>query len=115
MSTKAVTQPYQVVTNGDMSADLVSISTDIKTQDNVGYQVIYTGTPTGDFLVQGTINGIDWETLDIGTPGPTAIGMGGSFVVSLTQVPYAKLRLAYTASSGMGLLNVWVMVKRLGG
>lgn len=115
MSNKSVTQPYQVVTNASMASDVISIETDVKTQDNMGYEVVYTGSPVGDFYVQGSISGNHWENLDLGTPRPEAVGTPGSFMVNLNQLPYAKIRFFYDATSGSGILNVYAMVKRLGG
>lgn len=115
MSVKAVITPYPVITNGDMSGTLTSLATDVLSCDNIAYQVVYTGSPVGDFAIEGTVNGTNWEPLDLGNPSPEASGSSGSFVVSLKGIPYAKLRLVYTATSGTGNLSVWVMGKRQGG
>lgn len=115
MSQKAVIKPYQVLTNGDLSGAVTSLPTDIESMDDVAYQVVFTGNAVGTFSVEGTINGTNWEALNLGDPGPQAEGTSGSFLVSLGLVPYAKLRLSYSAVSGTGVVNAWVMAKRLGG
>jgi len=115
MSAKAVIKPFQVVTDGNMSGDVTSLPTDIESVDAVGYQVVFTGTAVGDFEVHGSINGTNWEALDLGSPSPEAAGVGGSFVISLSLIPYSKLRLKFVRTSGSGTLNAWVMAKRLGG
>lgn len=115
MSVKSVIKPYQVLTNGDMSGDVSSLASDIESSDNVAYQVVWTGNAIGTFSVEGTVNGVDWEALDLGTPGPEAGGVADSFLVSLKGVPYAKLKLTYNSTSGSGNLNVWIMAKRTGG
>lgn len=115
MSSKSVIQPYQVVVDGDMSDDVISAITTVTTSDNCGYQVIWTGAPTGTFEVQVTINGNDWEALTFSPPLTTPDGSPGSFVIDLNQLPYKQTRLAYISTSGTGVLNVWTMAKRLGG
>lgn len=114
MSAKAVTQPYQVVTNGDMSGTVTSLVTTVNTQDNAGYQVKYSGTPTGSFFVDASINGVDWEALAF-SPAPVAVGAAGSFLINMNQLPYHLIRLRYVPTSGSGTLQAWTMAKRLGG
>lgn len=115
MSVKSVIKPYQVLTNGDMTGNVSTLVSDVESSDNVAYQVVWTGNAVGTFAVEGTVNGIDWEELDLGTPGPEAASVADSFLVSLKGVPYSKLKLTYSATSGSGSLNVWIMAKRTGG
>lgn len=114
MSTKAVVQPYQVVINGAMSGTIIGAETTVSTQDNAGYQVTFTGTPTGSFFVDATINGTDWSALSF-SPAPAASGAADSFLINMNQLPYHKIRLRYVPTSGSGTLNAWAIVKRLGG
>lgn len=115
MSVKSVLQPYQVVTDGDMSDDVTSLETTVNYMDNSGYQVIWTGAPTGVFSVEVTINGTAWEALTFNPALSAPAGSGGSFVIDLNQLPFKQIRFVYTSTSGTGVLNVWTMAKRLGG
>lgn len=115
MSAKAVIKPFKVLENGNMATSQVSVVTNIETSDDVGYQVVWTGNAIGTFAVEASINGVNWEELDLGSPGPAAAGSSDSFLISLGLIPYPQVRLTYTASSGTGSLNVWVCAKRIGG
>lgn len=114
MSSKAVTQPFQVVTNGDMSGTVISLESSVTTQDNAGYQVSYTGSPVGEFTVEATIDGVNWSALDFGTPMTVDLSPSG-FLINMNQLPYAKIRLKYVPDSGSGTMQATAMVKRLGG
>lgn len=115
MSSKAVVHPYRVLTNGDMSGDLVTLATGIEWVDDVAYQLVWTGNAIGTFSVEATIDGENWVALDLGTPGPAAEGSSNSHLISLGLIPYAKVRVSYDSTSGTGSLSVWIMAKRLGG
>lgn len=125
-NSKQVYKPYQVITNGDMSAAmLTSIYTNIQGLDNVGYQGTFTGAPVGTFSVQismdyqpGTspnslpANAGNWITLPL-NPAITASGTGDSFYIDLNQMSAPWIRLVYTKTSGTGTLNAFVVAKAI--
>ena len=114
MARKNIVKPYQVVTSGDMSSDVTSDATNIQFLDAVAYQLIWTGTPTGSFSVQGTVDGTNWDDLTLST-NISAAGSGDTALVSLSDLPFKQIRVKYTASSGSGTLDVHVMAKQVGG
>jgi hypothetical protein len=113
MSRKRVLTPYRLVTDGSLGADFYSPASTVSYDDNVGYQVKYAGNPVGEFFVQGTINGEDWEDLELSAP-IEATGIAGSFVINLNQIPYYQLRLRFDHDSGTGFVQVWIMTKTVG-
>ena len=121
MSRKPVSHAYPVITAGDMGGSLTSAVTAVSYTDNVGYNVIWTGTPTGSITVEATIaldadvtNGTaTWNSLTL-SPTVSTGGAAGSTLISLNQLPYSHVRLKYTRSSGTGTLNVTVMTKNIG-
>lgn len=117
MARKMVGRPFQVVTSGDMSSDITGEETTVTFTDNVGFQVVWIGTPTGTFSVEGTIDGITWTALDVrdadGNP-PNAAGAAGSLLININQLPYDKVRLKYDATSGSGTLQAYNMTKSVG-
>lgn len=113
MSRKRVLTPYRLVTDGSLSADFFSPASTVSYDDNVGYQVKYSGNPTGQFFVQGTINGVDWEDLELSAE-ILAAAVPGSFVINLNQIPYYQLRLRFDRTSGTGLVQAWIMTKTVG-
>lgn len=101
-----------------MASTVTSPATNLKNLDDCAYQVNFTGTPTGAFTVEVSLdyaqdfmgnitNAGTWNTLPItGTFAPS--GSGGSYYIplnTLTAAPY--VRLVYTASSGTGTLNAF--------
>lgn len=101
---------FKVVTDGDMALQVITEISTINWLDNMGYQVIWSGTPVGEFFVDATINGTDWEALDFGS-SMVAAGVAGSFLINMNQLPYLSIRLRYEPTSSDGVLNAWVMGK----
>lgn len=114
MSAKSVINPFKVVDAQSMTTEVISLPTAITSQDNVAYQVTYSGSPTGSFNVEATLDGTTWSTL-VFSPAMTAANSASPFLININQVPYAQLRLKYTPSSGTGTMTAIVMAKRLGG
>lgn len=107
-----------------MGASVTSAATNIKNLDDCAYQVNFTGTPTGAFTVEVSLdyaqdfmgnitNAGTWNTMVItGTFAPA--GSAGSFYIPLpvtNAAPY--VRLVYTRTSGTGTLNAFFSGKML--
>lgn len=114
MALKNVIKPYHLMTDGSMAGNLTTDPVDVVYSDNVGFQLIFTGTPTGTFQCQGSIDNVNWTNLEFSTV-PSATGAADTHLFNLNNVPYRKLRVGYTRTSGTGTLNVWVMAKTVGG
>lgn len=106
---------YQNITNGDMSGNITSVVTDISNTDNIGIHLVFTGTPTGSFFIDASIDGAQFSAMDFGSPGPLAGGSADSIILNIQQCPYRKLMVRYVASSGTGTLNAWISTKQIGG
>jgi hypothetical protein len=89
--------------------------------DNIGIQMIWTGTPTGTFDVQvsntattGTTGKISGGTFTpLGLTGGTASGSAGNGFFNLEGLAGAYLKLNYTASGGTGTLTAALVAKGL--
>lgn len=114
-------------------ASLTSSVTDIRWLDDVGLQLVWTGSPTGSFAVQvsadynpggqsGTIaNAGNWTPLTLtyfngstnvtATSVPTSVGSPIYLDLSLLSAPY--IRLVYTKVSGTGTLTSTITAKEL--
>lgn len=115
MARKNITPPFEIVTAGNLSAGLVSRPIPIEFLDNVGIQLQWTGTPTGDFYVDGRIHPkAPWTELILDPPA-AAIGTASDWIISLLLVPYNELRLRWIPVSGAGTLTAWAMCKQVGG
>lgn len=122
MSSRPQFSPFSVITNGDMSGDLISIPTIIQKLSEVSYSVSWAGTaPVGAVSVQvsndykqnddGSVrNPGTWNTLPLSSPTPVSGNTGNGFIDIEASGAYA-IRLIYTATSGTGLMNVIISGK----
>lgn len=89
--------------------------------DNVAIQLDWTGTPTGVFAVQTSV---DHAEDNLGNPSVvgtwiniplsaaiTASGAPDDAHISLNQLPGSYIRVVYTATSGAGTLSMYVAGK----
>ena len=113
MSGKRVLTPFTLFSASSMAGTLTSPATSIRTTDNIGIELFYTGTPTGTFTVQGTVDGTNWRALDFGG-AITASGAGDTHLITINQCPFDQLRLVYTPTSGAGNLTATIMAKTVG-
>lgn len=112
---KSITKAKKYMTAGDMAGNLTSDTIDVDRMDNVGIQLLWTGTPTGSIVVDGRIaDDGPWTELDL-DPAIAPAGSASDHLISLTQIPYAELRVRYVRTSGSGALTVWAMAKQIGG
>lgn len=102
--------PFHSIASGDMSGNLTSKVSDISNADNVAIQLIFTGTPTGTFAVQGSLDKNTWTALSL-SPTPGATGVAGNILLDLNQLSFPYIRVVYTASSGAGSLDMWISGK----
>lgn len=124
MSRKNVLPAYNVITAGDMSlASLTSLPTNIQFLDNVCFQLVWTGTPTGTFSIQGSLthqqdslgnvsNVGTWDNISL-SPAPVAVGSAGDILIDMNQLSFPWIRVVYTKTSGTGTLTATVGGKML--
>lgn len=106
---------YHFLVNGDMSASFTSRATDIRAQDNVGIQLMWTGNAVGTFDVQISVdhkqdsvgNVLEdgtWVSLPL-NPAIAAAGASDSGTFDLNQLSAAYIRVVYTRTSGTGVID----------
>lgn len=102
-----------------MSANVTSDAVNIVNLDNVGVQLVWTGTPNGTFAVDVSVDGkwngdtwggSTWTALTI-SPTPTAAGSASNYYLDLNQLGAPSMRVRYVRSSSTGTLQVWVSGK----
>lgn len=112
---------FQNITSASMGADVTSAVTNIQMLDNIGFQVVWTGTPVGSFDVQVSLNYTqdewgnvsnagDWSSIGL-TPAPSASGSAGSAYIDINQISAPWIRLVYTRTSGTGTLQGYITGK----
>ena len=115
MAGKSILKPYKIVNAETMGGSVTSGAIPIDRLDNVGIQLQWTGTPTGDFYVDGRVHDdAPWTELTLST-AVAAAGSASDALINLSGVPYQDLRLRYVRTSGTGSLNAWATAKQLGG
>jgi|SRR6185437_13150409 len=115
---KNVLAKTQIFTNASMNGNLTSSVTPISFLDNICIQLNFTGTPTGNFFVQGSV---DYQTDYLGNvistgnwisltlvPSPVASGSANQILLDMNQLSFPYIRVIYTYSSGSGTLNGFI-------
>lgn len=113
MANKTTVDYPKYVDGTSMGASINCPSTNIMFVDRVGYQISYTGTPTGDFTVEVSNDNSTWQELTLSTPISAAGAPGNDFIDCETAAKY--IRLVYTRTSGTGSLYVALTTKSISG
>lgn len=128
-STKNALVTFKAIDAGDLSGDVTGPTTNITFLDNISVQIIFTGTPTGTFYIQGSNvansggligNGPgtnDWVTVPVvdetGVVTLSASGAAGQYLANLFNLGFAYLRVIYDFTSGTGDVDVWINGKSI--
>jgi hypothetical protein len=106
---------FHLVNAHSMAASFTSAVQVAEFQDNVGIQLIWTGTPTGTFGVQVSQNYNPNVEPDTSTftqltlsPVPAASGSAGNYFIALICLPACYYQVTYTRTSGTGTLDVYI-------
>lgn len=119
----------QVATAQSLSSSFISSPTIISYMDNMSYQINCTTTDSiGSFALQisndysidnltgAVINPGNWNPIPLGGGTPTVNANDTVIDISLTQVPFSAIRLAYTSTTaGTGTCNIYFVSKQIGG
>lgn len=92
----------------DMTANRVSSVIDISELVGFAAHEIYTGSPTGTLVVEGSNDGTNFVTVDTNS----LTGSAGQKLVEKDRAHWRYIRVSYTFSSGTGSLTVYVSGKR---
>ncbi len=114
---------FKIVSAGDMSAPITSSPTNIEFLDNVAIQLNASGTPTGTFEVQvsidyeqdaqGNITDVgNWVPLTL-SPPPVTVGAPVSILIDVNQTSTRWVRTVYTPTAGTGVLNAYISAKMI--
>lgn len=105
-----VTNPLAPVS---LAAAFSTAPTTVNFQDNIAYQMDVTTTnSTGNFFLQGSLNGTTWADL---LPCGTVAAANDVIVVNANQIPYTQVRLRYQpATAGTGTVSILLMARTIG-
>lgn len=122
MSSRPLIKPFSVITNGDMSGNIISAVTVIDNISMISYDISWAGTaPVGAMSVQvsntykqnadGSVKVAgNWTTLTLSAP-PTVSGNTGNGFIDVDVTAANAIRLVYTQASGTGVMNAVLAAK----
>lgn len=111
-SKKTLNTFYSFSAQAIQSTDsITSPATFIGNLDNVGAQVIFTGTQTGTLNVQVSNDNTNFSSLTFNPLLTQPTGSNLSYVINLNQLPFPYLQFYYTNASGSGTLTVSIFGK----
>lgn len=123
MSSRKSLRSFQIFTAASMAGNLIGTVSNIEFYDNIGVELVFTGTPNGTFSVDLSIDHVQDQNGNVTTAGtwtpitfsnpPVASGAAGSIYLDLNQLSAPWIRVRYTAASSTGTLNGWVCGKSL--
>lgn len=93
------------IEGGDLGADLTSDVLDTRDYSQLAVQITFTGTPVGEFVFQGSVDGSTWVDIEL-SPAPEATGAAGGILVEFTALTLPFMRLFYDRTSGTGSVDV---------
>lgn len=105
------------------SFDTYSNPTNIDYLDNVGIQVVWTGTTVGVLEVYGSNDDANaqqgkyptnWSKFEFGAT-INVDTTNSDLLIHMNQVPYSWIALKYTATSGTGTMTATITCKEVGG
>lgn len=120
---------YPILVARSLAASFQSVPTFIQYLDNVSYQINVTTTnSTGTFAIQASndyaideitntvTNPGNWMDLTLGGGTPAVAAANALIAISMNQVPFKALRIAYTAGTpGTGICSAFINCRQLGG
>lgn len=100
-------QPSGVLTGAMASTNVIySNIFEISRMDNIGFDVSWSGTPTGTLLVLVSNGGVVWPELTFSPALSQPAGSAAFYALSLNQLPFKYVMFQYTNSSGTGVLTI---------
>jgi hypothetical protein len=121
MSDRPFLKPAQVITNASMASSVTSLVIILNQKTGCGYDLSWTGTPTGTFSVEvsntfttdgfGNVsNAGNWTAVTLSGP-ISASGSADNAFINLAGLEAYAIRLVYTRVSGSGTLNAYICGK----
>lgn len=114
---KKILEPFHVMAATKLPVTVTGTNTylslpiGIKNLDNVGLQLIWTGTVTGTFTVLHSPDGVLYDSITVSPAITQPAGSAGHWSVVLQFDPYQWVKVQYVNASGTGTVDVIVTAK----
>lgn len=114
---KRVILPHTLETTKSLASSFSTAAVSVRYTDNVGVYIKTASVTsnTGSFIIEGTIDGVNWFDFGV-SPSMTLAGANTSFAVNLNQVPFDQVRVSFTPGGGSpnGTAAIEIMAKSVG-
>lgn len=123
---KEVSIPFQVVASASVSAanTYTSSASNVMYKDTIGYQISWTGDPTGIWQINGSFDYNPGQPQSGGRPNAgtwctiasvaAVSGMNQPVVFNMQQIVFPWVQFQFVSSTSSGVLGVWHTAKSLG-
>lgn len=108
--------PFRIIPTQAVSGNVTSSVTNVFFKDNIGIQLVWTGTLAGTFAVQISADYVPdtgvgtWTSITL-SPVPTAAGSPDNAYIDITQISAPFIRVVFTHSGGSGNLTGTIVGK----
>jgi len=95
------------ITSTSLASSMSSSEVFVERCTSYSIQIVWTGTPVGEFKLQGSLDsGAPTNWTDI-TGSEESVSAAGDLLWNATGVGYKWVRLVFTSTSGSGTLTVY--------
>ena len=106
-----------LVTDGDMSGSVNSTALDLHEVSDFAIQAVWTGTPTGTLVLQGSCDNVELGTdvtnwVNITDSSYTVTVSDSNYLWDYSDAAFLWVRLAWTNTTGSGTLQVVCSAKQ---
>jgi hypothetical protein len=124
MGRKSIIKSYKLDAAKSFAGSFTSSEVDVQGVDCFTFNYVWSGatSPTGNFKVQGTVDGTTW--FDLTTTLAAGAGAAGSLAQMVSATVYTattlqllnvkKVRADYARTSGSGSCDIWIFGKVIG-
>lgn len=107
---KNVLLPVKVADAVNIATNQTGSETVIQYMDRVSYQAVFTGTPSGELFIDGSVDGVSWVPLDIDAMAVTA---ADTLMIDIHDTALVKVRPRWVDGGlgGSGTMTVHISAK----
>jgi hypothetical protein len=101
--------------NEDMATSFSTSPMDTRYLDGFCATIAVTGSPVGQFIVEGTVDQVTWVELTQTSANMLVTGTPINFKLNFMQIQDSYIRITWLASGGDGNTTIWIAGKALSG